>query len=213
VRFTALQAGDVDIIERTPYEWVQQIVQGKIKGIGYARAPIAGARNLEFNVPDPPFNNKKLRLAIAYALDKQEIMQAAYFGLAETTDQRFPKGSIWYFDVPTPKYNLNKAKALLKESGYNGETLELMGNRGEVAEVEGAQFRLSSKKSASRSSSKSWSAPLRSRRDARENSCSSSPAAAISRTLFPRMRNTSASRILETGVLTSLATATKNMTR
>ncbi|HZA57246.1 MAG TPA: ABC transporter substrate-binding protein, partial [Candidatus Udaeobacter sp.] len=50
VRFTALQAGDVDIIERTPYEWVQQIVEGKIKGIGYVKASRAGARNLEFNV-------------------------------------------------------------------------------------------------------------------------------------------------------------------
>jgi peptide/nickel transport system substrate-binding protein len=146
VRFSALQAGDVDIIERTPYEWVQQIVQGKIKGIGYARANIAGARNIEFNAADPPFNNKKLRLAIAYALDKREIMQAAYFGLAETSDQRFPKGSIWYFDVPTPKYDPGKAKALLKESGYNGETLELMGNRGEVAEIEGAAIQAQLKK-------------------------------------------------------------------
>lgn len=146
VRFTALQAGDVDIIERTPYEWVQQIVQGKLKGIGYAKANTAGARNLEFNVADPPFNNKKLRLAIAYALDKQEIMQAAYFGLAEVSDQRFPKGSIWYFDVPAPKYDLGKARAYLKESGYKGETLELMGNRGEVAEVEGAAIQAQLKK-------------------------------------------------------------------
>jgi len=138
VRFTALQAGDVDIIERTPYEWVQQIVQGKLKDIGYARGNQAGARNLEFNVADPPFNNKKLRLAIAHAIDRKEIMQAAYFGLAETSDQRFPKDSIWYFDVSSPKYDLNKARSLLKESGYKGETLELMGNRGEVAEVEGA---------------------------------------------------------------------------
>ncbi len=138
VRFTALQAGDVDIIERTPYEWVQQIVEGKIKGIGYTKAARAGARNLEFNVADPPFNNKKLRLAVAYALDKKEIMQAAYFGLADTTDQRFARGQFWYFDVPSPQYDQNKAKALLKESGYKGETLELMGNRGEVADVEGA---------------------------------------------------------------------------
>jgi peptide/nickel transport system substrate-binding protein len=146
VRFTALQAGDVDIIERTPYEWVQQILQGKLKGIGYAKANNAGARNLEFNVADPPFNNKKLRLAIAYAIDKQEIMQAAYFGLAEVSDQRFPKGSIWYFDVPAPKYDLNKARAYLKESGYKGETIELMGNRGEVAEVEGAAIQAQLKK-------------------------------------------------------------------
>ena len=138
VRFTALQAGDVDIIERTPYEWVQQIVEGKLKGIGIAKAARAGARNLEFNVYDPPFNNKKLRLAIAHALDRREIMQAAYHGLAETADQRFPRGHTWYFDLPSPQYDLNKARALLKESGYKGETLELMGNRGEVADVEGA---------------------------------------------------------------------------
>ena len=138
VRFTALQAGDVDIIERTPYEWVQQIVEGKIKGIAYVKAARAGARNLEFNVADPPFNNKKLRLAVAHALDKKEIMQAAYFGLADTADQRFARGQFWYFDVPTPQFDQNKAKALLKESGYKGETLELMGNRGEVADVEGA---------------------------------------------------------------------------
>jgi peptide/nickel transport system substrate-binding protein len=139
VRFTALQAGDVDIIERTPYEWVQQIVDGKIRGIGFAKAARAGARNLEFNVTDPPFNNKKLRRAIAYALDKKEIMQAAYFGLADTADQRFPTGHFWYFaDVAAPQHDPNKARALLKEAGYKGETLELMGNRGEVADVEGA---------------------------------------------------------------------------
>ena len=108
VRFTALQAGDVDIIERTPYEWVQQLVEGKIKGIGYTKAARAGARNLEFNVTDPPFNNKKLRLAVAHALDKKEIMQAAYFGLADTADQRFARGQVWYFDVPSPQYDLNK---------------------------------------------------------------------------------------------------------
>jgi len=138
VRFTALQAGDVDLIERTPYEWVKQIVEGKIKGIGYAKANRAGARLLEFNVYDPPFNNKKLRLAVAHALDRREILQAAYHGLAEIGDQRFPMGHTWYFDLPSPQYDVNKAKVLLKESGYKGETLELMGNRGEVADTEGA---------------------------------------------------------------------------
>ena len=139
VRFTALRAGDVDLIERTPYEWVQQIVEGKIKGIGYSKAALAGAQNLEFNVIDPPFNNKKLRLALAHAIDKKEVMQAAYFGLADTADQRFPRGHVWYFDdVRSPQYDPDKAKALLKEAGYKGETIELMGNRGETSEVEGA---------------------------------------------------------------------------
>jgi len=139
VRINALQAGDVDIIERTPYEWVRQIVESKVKGIGYSKALLAGARNIEFNVAGAPFNNKKLRLAVAHAIDRKEILQAAYLGLADPSDQRYPKGHAWYFDeIVAPEHNLNKAKSLLKESGYKGETIELMGNVGEVAEIEGA---------------------------------------------------------------------------
>ena len=35
VRFTALRAGDVDVIVRVPHEWVNTVEQGKIKGIGF----------------------------------------------------------------------------------------------------------------------------------------------------------------------------------
>ncbi len=147
VRFTALRTGDVDLVERTPYEWVKQIVQGKTKGINYVSASRSGARNLEFNVADPPFNNRKLRLAVAHAINREEILQAAYLGLAVSTDQRYPKGHAWYFDeAPAPKYDLKRAKALLKESGYKGEPIELLGNRGEVAETEGAVIQAQLKK-------------------------------------------------------------------
>lgn len=139
VRINALQAGDVDIIERTPYEWVKEIVDGKVKGVGYSKATLAGARNVEFNVAGAPFNNKKLRLAVAHAIDRKEILQGAYLGLADPSDQRYPRGHAWYFDeIAAPELDLNKAKALLKESGYKGEIIELMGNVGEVAEIEGA---------------------------------------------------------------------------
>ena len=33
VRFTALRTGDVDMVDTTPLEWVQQVVKGNIKGI------------------------------------------------------------------------------------------------------------------------------------------------------------------------------------
>jgi peptide/nickel transport system substrate-binding protein len=147
VRFTALRAGDVDLVERTANEWVDQIVSGKLKGIGYAKAAYAGARNIEFNVADPPFNNKKLRLAVASAIDRKEILQAAYLGLAEPSNQRFPAGNVWNFtDVSLPKHDLDMARKLLKEAGYKGETIELLGNQGEVAEVEGAVIQAQLKK-------------------------------------------------------------------
>jgi len=137
VRFTALRAGDVDIAEDTPREWVKQILEGKIKGVSYVAAPHAGLRLVRFNVAAPPFDNKKLRQAIAYAIDKKEILHAAYFGFGEVSDQRYPKGHAWYIEgVPSYSYNPEKAKALLTEAGYVGQPLEILTENLDVTEAE-----------------------------------------------------------------------------
>jgi len=137
VRFTALRAGDVDLIERTPYEWVTQIIKGKVKGVGFVKAPFAAFRGLEFNVVSPPFDSKKLRLAVAHAVDKTEILKATYFGLAQPTDQKYPRGHAGYMEgVPSPSFDPKKAKAVLKDAGYKGETIEIMLNQGTAAETE-----------------------------------------------------------------------------
>ena len=137
VRFTALRAGDVDLIERAPYEWVKMVVGGKVKRIDFVKAQYAAFRSMDFNVVFPPFDNKKLRLAVAYAINREEILRAAYFGLGEPTDQRYPKGHSGYMNgVPSASYDPKKAAALLKESGYKGESIEIMLNQGEAAETE-----------------------------------------------------------------------------
>ncbi len=136
VRFTALRAGDVDIVERTSYEWVNQVQKGRFKGLGIAKAKYANLRGITFNVANPPFNNKVLRRAVAHAVNKKEILNAAYFGFGEPDNQRYPKGHAWHFEgLPWPDYDLNKAKALLKEAGYKGEALELTTAPGEVQET------------------------------------------------------------------------------
>jgi len=127
VRFTALRAGDVDMVDTTPFEWVQQVVKGRIKGIGYASSPADLFRRLQFNVPAPPFDNKKLRRAVAHAIDRKEIMQAAFYEFGVPTDQKYPKGHVWYVDgISMPTYDLNKARALLREAGYKGRTVKIM---------------------------------------------------------------------------------------
>ncbi len=132
VRFTALRAGDVDVVERSPYEWVRAVSDGRIKGVSVVTAPYAGFRRLYFNVVDPPFNNKDLRQAVAHAMNKKEILEAAYYGFGEVTDQKYPKGHTWYFDgVPSPSYDLKKAQALVEKSGYKGKTLMIMLRQGE----------------------------------------------------------------------------------
>jgi len=148
VRFTALRAGDVDIVERAPYEWVRAVADGKIKNIDIVKAPYAGFRRLYFNVADPPFNNKQLRQAVAHAMNKKEILSAAYFGFGETTDQKYPRGHTWYIDgVPSPSYDLEKAKALLEQSGYKkGKTLTIMLRQGEDQATEATVLQAQLKK-------------------------------------------------------------------
>lgn len=147
VRFSALRAGDIDIAERTPYEWIKQIVDGKLKGIGIAEASTAGFRRLVFNVTGPPFNNKKLRQAVVHAMNKKELMHAAFFGFGEQADQKYPKGHAWYIEgVPSPAYNPIKAGSLLKEVGYKGEPLTLMIEQGAVYEAQATTLQAQLKK-------------------------------------------------------------------
>jgi ABC-type transport system substrate-binding protein len=127
VRFTALRAGDVDLVERTPYEWVRELVDGKVRGIGYAEEPYGGHRRVKFNVADPPFDNTRLRLAVAHAVDRRELLSAAFYGFGEPTDQRYPRDHAWYFDgVPSPAYDPEKARALVREAGYNGQEIDML---------------------------------------------------------------------------------------
>jgi peptide/nickel transport system substrate-binding protein len=139
VRMTALRAGDVDMVQTAPLEWVRQVRDGKLAGISLAEAPYADYRRIEFNVAAPPFDNKKLRQAVAHAVDKQEILQAAYFGFGTPTEQKYPRGYAWHLDgVPTRSLDLDRARALLREAGYNGEPIEMIVEQGTVTEAQAA---------------------------------------------------------------------------
>jgi peptide/nickel transport system substrate-binding protein len=126
IRFAAVQTADVDMIEFTPFEWVKQVTAGKVRGLQVVKAPYASFRRIVFNVAAPPFNNKKMRQAIAYAIDKKELMHAGFFGYGEVVDQRYPAGHSWFIEgFPPQTRDLAKAAALLKEAGYKGEVISV----------------------------------------------------------------------------------------
>jgi peptide/nickel transport system substrate-binding protein len=131
-RFIALQSGDIDMVEFTPYEWVKQIAEGKIKGIHAVPAPYAAFRRLVFNAAVAPFDNKKMRQAVAHAIDKRELMHAGFFGFGEPVDQRYPIGHSWHLEgIPPQARDLNKASALLKEAGYRDQPITINAYPGE----------------------------------------------------------------------------------
>ena len=126
-RVTALQTGNVDWIEYAPSTAIQMLkADSKVNVLG---GPSANYRSLFLNLAQKPLNDARVRRAIAYAINNQEIVDVALLSVGGIalpgTD--IPTGN--YYAFPTPGYgkpNLDKARALLKEAGYpNGFPLEL----------------------------------------------------------------------------------------
>jgi ABC-type transport system substrate-binding protein len=130
-RLAALRAGDLHIITRVPSQWVAKLQRGETADVSLAPAKYSGMRELYLNVVRPPFNNVKIRQAVAYAIDKQKIIEGAYWGQGEATEERFFKGSPWHFGFPERKRDLSKARALLKDAGYKGEKIVFVARQGQ----------------------------------------------------------------------------------
>jgi len=119
VRWTALRAGDLDYINLPPPNIVLQEAKNPSPGVITVIPQPVGCIWVFFNVSKPPFDNKKVRQAIAYAIDKQELIQAAFWGLGEpVNNQPFLNRSRMYIPVKDREVNLARAKQLLSEAGY-----------------------------------------------------------------------------------------------
>lgn len=78
-------------------------------------APVA---RIEFNTRVEPFNDKRFRQAICYALDKQLFTDTIFFGLGKPAVSPFSYRTRFYdSNVRTYEYDIEKAKALLDEMG------------------------------------------------------------------------------------------------
>ena len=81
-RRAMLERGDADISTGfPPKDFDQMIKEGKLKVVG---VPIPNALwYVALNTSKPPFDNVKLRQAIAWAMPYEEIQTAAFFGRAK----------------------------------------------------------------------------------------------------------------------------------
>ncbi|WP_215397192.1 ABC transporter substrate-binding protein [Rheinheimera oceanensis] len=80
-----------------------------------------------FNTTKPPFDNAKVRLALAMAINREAILQAVYFGYATAANSVLPPTS-WAYnaDLPQLPFDQTQAKALLAEAGYaNGFSMDI----------------------------------------------------------------------------------------
>ena len=81
---------------------------------------------MNLNFKTPPFDNPKLRQAIAYAMPYRQIATVGYAGSAQRMDGHFSRSLNGYVK-PSTQYatDIPKAKQLLAEAGYpDGKGLE-----------------------------------------------------------------------------------------
>jgi peptide/nickel transport system substrate-binding protein len=128
-RIDALRSGDLDWLDAIPLQQLRQLMHDG--SLTYVGSKLAGIPDfLSMNVKKPPFNNKALRQAVAWALDKNEIRAVAYFGAGENGSEEVPSASVWH-DGADPYRggpNLKKAKQLMTAAGHgNGLQVQYLG--------------------------------------------------------------------------------------
>jgi peptide/nickel transport system substrate-binding protein len=117
-RRALMERGDADIsFDLSSKDTFEMKKEGKLVIVSH---PIGnGMYSIDLNVKNPPFDNPKVRQAVAYALPYQKIMDAAMFGLANPL---FGGASNTVTDIAWPAKtgyvnDMAKAKALMTESG------------------------------------------------------------------------------------------------
>ncbi len=89
-------------------------------------APSIVIRYLSMNTQQKPFDNVKVREAIAYAINKEALAKVAFNGYAFPAPGVVPEGVEYSVKLGVWPYDVAKAKKLLAEAGYpNGFETEL----------------------------------------------------------------------------------------
>jgi peptide/nickel transport system substrate-binding protein len=129
-QFNALKAGEVDMVEQPAFE--QYYTLTKTAGLKVIDFSPAGLQFImRFNHLHPPFNNPKVRQAAMLAMGQQAYIatQVGVPELGRVCRSMYPCGTT-YADENTGEFtgspNIARAKALLAEAGYKGETIVLM---------------------------------------------------------------------------------------
>ncbi|MFQ5586075.1 MAG: peptide-binding protein [Thermodesulfobacteriota bacterium] len=118
--FLELKTGGVDLMGLTPMQYTRQTVSPLFrKEFRKYRYPVPSYTYLGFNLKRPLFADKRVRQALAYGIDKQEIVDGVLLGLGSpATGPYVPE--TWPYNPNVKKYEYDKERALslLREAGW-----------------------------------------------------------------------------------------------
>ncbi|MFE8049654.1 ABC transporter substrate-binding protein SapA [Brenneria goodwinii] len=123
-RLSKLLTGECDILA---YPAVSQLaILRNDPRLRLSLRPGMNVAYLAFNVRKPPLDDRRMREAIALAINNDRLMQSIYYGTAETAASILPRAS-WAYDndAKITEYNPEKSRQLLQELGISNISLRL----------------------------------------------------------------------------------------
>ena len=125
-RVAALLSGDVDFISPVPPNDLERVRAAE----GVKLVTMSGTRIIMLQMNQErveAFKDPKVRKAFVYAVNQQAIAERLMKGFATPAAQLSPKGYVGYNPDLEPRYDLEKAKQLMKEAGYeDGFSITMM---------------------------------------------------------------------------------------
>lgn len=127
LRVAALRSGDVDLIEYVPWQSMDAISAEPSLSLDTTDGAFMF---LVFNGSRPPFNDARVRKAVAHAIKREEIVRAAFFGRGSALMQLPVADSSPFYNAEFKegwRYDPDLAKRLLAEAGHaNGVSCSLL---------------------------------------------------------------------------------------
>ncbi|MGH9182785.1 MAG: ABC transporter substrate-binding protein [Acidimicrobiales bacterium] len=125
VQLTNLQTGEVDWADGVPLQQLDELAESD--DVVVETVPGGDYWYLAANQARPPFDDVRVRRAIAFAIDRAAVTEAAKFDAAEPTQVAIPEGNPFYLDYAPYEQDPDTARSLLEEAGVaEGLRMDLM---------------------------------------------------------------------------------------
>lgn len=118
-RMIEMMAGKIHVMDNPNPDDITELKKRRGDKLVFAQKPGFNVGYLAMNNEKEPFNNVKVRKAIAHAINKKGIVDAVYAGYAKVAKNPMPP-TLWGYNnaLVDHSYDIAKAKKLLKEAGY-----------------------------------------------------------------------------------------------
>lgn len=120
-QFLELQTGSLDFMGLSPLQYQRQTdtpafhrLYNKYRYLNF------GYTYLGYNLRRPMFQDRRVRQALSYAINKQELIDGVLLGYGAIATGPY-KPDTWVYNKNVPRYDYNpeKARALLREAGWS----------------------------------------------------------------------------------------------